>query len=193
MDIVVAKYNEDVSWINKLSNHNVTVYNKDKNDLRWELNLTNYGKDAETHLYHIVKNYDNLAEHTAFLQGNPLEHCHDYIERINNFDTTKDFLPLGSVYKRDQDFYVSSTKSFCTKNAIDYKEPFFFIGGMQIILSKKQIHKRSKDFYLNLKEDIPRVISRGNSQVGNSNEIWWLEYSWPTVFNINESIRKYKI
>lgn len=192
MDIVVAKYNEDVSWINKLSEHNVIVYNKDEKDLRWKFNLLNYGKDAETHLYHIINNYDNLAEHTAFLQGDPLEHCPDFIDRIANFDTKEDFFPLGHVYERDIEFYVNSTKSFCTRNGIDFKEPFHFIGGMQIILSKKQIHKRTKDFYFNLKEDLPRVISQGNTQVGNSNEIWWLEYSWPTVFNINKLIKKYK-
>jgi hypothetical protein len=59
---------------------------------------------------------------------------------------------------------------------------------MQLILSRKQIYTRSREFYLKLKESIPKRISVDSSYEGNSYQIWSLEYSWPTVFNINEQI-----
>jgi hypothetical protein len=190
MDIVVAKYNEDVSWIDKLNKHNVLVYNKDSKDNRWKLNLLNYGKDAETHLYHIVNNYNNLADYTVFLQGNPFDHWANTINDIESFNKNLDFLPLGPVYERDNHEYQQQCRDYCNRMDMNYIEPFYFIGGMQLILSKNQIQSRSKEFYLNLKNDIPKIISQGSGVSGNSNQIWHLEYTWPTVFNINEEIKK---
>jgi hypothetical protein len=193
MDIVIAKFKEDVSWSEQLSEHNIIVYNKDPEDKRWDNNLTNYGKDAETHLYHIINNYDNLADYTAFLQGNPFDHWFDTIKHINRFKKDLSFLPLGPVYKRDIQEYEDYCVELCKKFNIEYEVPFYFIGGMQIILSKEQIHKRSKQFYISLHKSMPKVISRGSSSYGNSNFIWWLEYTWPTIFGINKEIQMYKI
>ena len=188
MDIVVSKFKEDVQWIENLSQHNIIIYNKDPEDTRWEHNLANYGKDAETHLYHIVNNYDNLAEHTAFLQGHPFDHWDNTIQDILTFDTSTDYRPLGIVYKRDNEHLIRQTVDYCKEVGINFKEPFYFIAGMQLILSRKQIYTRSREFYLKLKESIPKRISVDSSYEGNSYQIWSLEYSWPTVFNINEQI-----
>lgn len=191
MDIVVAKYKENIDWVNKLSSHNVIVYNKGIKDNTWKFNLKNYGKDAETHLYHIINNYNNLADYTAFLQGNPFDHCNNVLELIENFNNRDSFLPLGPVYIRDNQDYIKQCKEYCEKMEMEYTQPFYFIGGMQLILHKNHIHTRSLDFYKKLKDDIPKIISYGSGVFFNSHEIWSLEYTWPTIFNINQNMSKF--
>lgn len=74
-EVVVARYNEDLSWIKKeFPNEKVIVYNKGEDDLNLPSNCTiiklpNLGREAHTYLYHIIHNYHNLAERTLFLQG----------------------------------------------------------------------------------------------------------------------------
>ena len=73
VQIVIAKYKEDVSWINKLT-HNFIIYDKSDLPIDGSIKLKNIGREGETFLYYIVNNYNNLDEVTVFLQGNPFEH-----------------------------------------------------------------------------------------------------------------------
>lgn len=76
-EVVVARYNEDLSWIKKeFPTEKVTVYNKGKDDLNLPENckiikLPNIGREAHTYLYHIINNYNQLSDRTLFLQGGP--------------------------------------------------------------------------------------------------------------------------
>ena len=80
-EIVIARYNEDLSWIKKeFKYEKITIYNKGKDDLilpegpKYKIiNLPNIGRESHTYLYHIVSNYSNLAERTLFLQGDPYD------------------------------------------------------------------------------------------------------------------------
>lgn len=65
--IVVARYNEDISWTSKYQ-PNVIIYNKG-NYLPKSISLPNVGRESHTYLYHIVNNYNNLADRTIFFQG----------------------------------------------------------------------------------------------------------------------------
>ena len=73
-EIVVAHYNERLHWLKLVANHS-HVYHKGK-DLRppplplyaWE-KLPNVGRESHTYLYHIINNYESLAEVTIFVQG----------------------------------------------------------------------------------------------------------------------------
>jgi len=79
MDLVVAKYKEDVSWLSRI-NANYIVYDKSSGQ------LPNIGREAHTYVYHIVNNYDSLSEWTAFVQGKPFDHCQYLYNLINDFD-----------------------------------------------------------------------------------------------------------
>lgn len=74
-EVVIARYNEDLSWaIEEFPTEKVIVYNKGKNDLTLPKNfiikeLPNIGRESHTYLYHIIDNYDNLAERIFFTQG----------------------------------------------------------------------------------------------------------------------------
>lgn len=73
VEIIIAKYKEDTSWALKLTQP-YTIYDKSNDPVLYSVRLPNVGRETHTYLYHIIKNYDNLAEVTVFLQGNPVDH-----------------------------------------------------------------------------------------------------------------------
>lgn len=71
VEIVVARYREDVSWTADLG-FPVTVY--DKSGEPGPLALPNIGRESHTYLTHIVRRYAALAAYTVFIQGAPFDH-----------------------------------------------------------------------------------------------------------------------
>jgi hypothetical protein len=77
IDIVIARYNEDLKWMleSPFNQYKYIVYNKGDNDdfekinVKRIINLPNVGKCDHTYLYHIISNYNNLSEITVFLPG----------------------------------------------------------------------------------------------------------------------------
>jgi len=70
VDVVVAHYNEDLSWIEAYGGPGVNfrVYSKGEAPAGAEV-LSNVGRESHTYLTHIVKNFDRLADRTVFTQG----------------------------------------------------------------------------------------------------------------------------
>ncbi len=93
VDIVVARYNEDPTWIlsvkDNLPQHiilrNIFIYNKgDTLNLDYEQypnvavvleTLPNLGRESNTYIQHILKHYDDQADVTLFVQGKIDDHC----------------------------------------------------------------------------------------------------------------------
>jgi len=80
LELVVARYREDLSWLRELGLP-AHVYNKGPELAPSDLppgmrvrTLPNIGREAHTYLTHIVDRYADLPECTAFLQGNPFAH-----------------------------------------------------------------------------------------------------------------------
>ncbi|KHK04354.1 DUF3431 domain-containing protein [Desulfovibrio sp. TomC] len=71
VEVVVARYREDVSWTTRLGLP-VAIY--DKSGQPGELALPNLGRESHTYLTHIVRRYDALAGYTVFVQAAPFEH-----------------------------------------------------------------------------------------------------------------------
>jgi hypothetical protein len=77
IQIIVSRYNEDLSWINEepFNKFKYIVYNKGVNDVFEKtnvntiINLPNVGRCDHTYLYHIVNNFDNLARVNVFFPG----------------------------------------------------------------------------------------------------------------------------
>ena len=77
IEIVVARYNEDLKWILEppFNQFKYIVYNKGVNDNFEKTNvinvvsLENVGRCDHTYLYHIVNNFNSLATVTVFLPG----------------------------------------------------------------------------------------------------------------------------
>jgi hypothetical protein len=76
IQIVVSRYNEDLSWIleEPFNKFQYIVYNKGTNENFEKKNvvkivsLSNVGKNDHTYLHHIIENYSNLSDITIFSQ-----------------------------------------------------------------------------------------------------------------------------
>lgn len=97
IDVVVAAYNEDISWIKDLlGKDDITIYiyykgsstiplidaSKNEYNNLFETTLPNQGREAGTYLHHLTKHYDLIPEWNVFLQGDPMAH-------ISIYDSTK--------------------------------------------------------------------------------------------------------
>ena len=83
-DLVVSRYNEDVSWLSEIKDYNIFLYNKGEK-LDGSLELPNVGREGNTYLTHIINNYDNLGEWVFFTQGHPFDHVKDYKDVLREF------------------------------------------------------------------------------------------------------------
>jgi len=76
-EIVIAVYEEDISWLDKIPSDNYShmyIYNKGKPKKynfpkSTVIDLPNEGYEAKTYLTHITTRYDNLADMTLFIPG----------------------------------------------------------------------------------------------------------------------------
>ena len=78
VEIVVARYNENLEWLKAepFNKYDVIIYNKGDNEsfekpsnVKRGVNLKNVGRESHTYLQHIIQNYDNLSDITIFLPG----------------------------------------------------------------------------------------------------------------------------
>jgi hypothetical protein len=81
MELIVARYNEDVSWLGGEFAKDCVIYNKGEDALSIEqeafkrvVSLSNVGRESHTYLYHIVEHYDTLAPVTVFTQARIEDH-----------------------------------------------------------------------------------------------------------------------
>jgi len=94
-NIVVSRFNEDITWTKQFKN--VIIYNKGNDDIDEynPIKLKNVGREGHTYYKYIHDNYEELADYTIFLQGNPIDHCptiiEDITEIINNPKFNKEF------------------------------------------------------------------------------------------------------
>ena len=72
--IIVARYNENIEWLNR-EMPNCIIYNKgDTLNLSNEILLENVGRESETYLHYIIENYDNLPDVVVFTQARISDH-----------------------------------------------------------------------------------------------------------------------
>jgi len=85
ISIVIARYNEDIRWINSLNGVNIFLYNKGEDDIKRDEDInylyskiSNIGRESHTYIYHLVDQYDNIKNNpngvTFFTQANPRDH-----------------------------------------------------------------------------------------------------------------------
>ena len=77
VEIVVARYNENLSWLNEypFNQFEYIVYNKGDNEnfvktnVKEIISLPNVGRCDHTYLYHIINNYEKLSNIVVFFPG----------------------------------------------------------------------------------------------------------------------------
>jgi hypothetical protein len=161
MLIVIARYNENIDW--SIQFPNVLIYNKGEliKNCDNQILLENVGTICHTYYKYIYDNYDNLENYTIFLKGNPFIDSPDALLNIWNYINDKN-LDINFNYISEK--IINCNLSGCYYDMslplIDVYEklfnerktnmPFIFGIGSQFIVSREQIHKRPKEFYLKI-------------------------------------------
>ena len=94
--LIISRYNEDLGWLKEFKDFKIIVYNKgnelSENVFYEIINLENKGRESQTWLHHIVKNYNNLNDINVFLQGKiddlncmAYKNPNDYLKKINKY------------------------------------------------------------------------------------------------------------
>lgn len=159
MEVIVSKFKEDISWTKNIK-YPVKIYNKNIDDNKlYSLNLPNFGREGHTFFYHIVNNYDNLPEYICFLQGNPFDHCADVLEKINNFEFVKEFVPLGAVVKLPTDSNICiNIENYAKHIGFPLQIPVYMVPGGQYIISRRLVHKKPKEYYQKIVDTLNKEI-----------------------------------
>jgi len=175
MTIVVARYQEDTSWLSHLRDVTPFVVNKFfHNDPAPGVVLPNIGRESHSYLWYIVNHYVCLDDYTCFVQGSPFFHCPNIIEVINNFDTSTDFFPMGTVFHTVKDACPHHSDLVVSdfEDMIKMPDAWSFQGGAQFIVSRDRILRHPREFYQQL---LDRHFT-------NEHTPWCLERLWAFIF-----------
>jgi hypothetical protein len=217
VDLVVARYKENLDWLNKYKDsrfQNVYIYNKSDSPVEDCVNeyancviktLPNVGMCDHTYLYHIIENYDSLADVTVFAPGSVNL---DYKDSIFKFTTDKAFITKDTVlntYKfdidvdkamynfrmttyipsssenRDQDNFNIAPASL-TPFGVWYRKyfpevhtPYSSFFGI-FAASKEHIRQRPKSFYENMIQQVNKnIFPEGSHFIERA----WFSIFWP--------------
>jgi hypothetical protein len=140
-NIIVSRFNEDISWTKQFKN--VIIYNKgeDNIDEYNPIKLKNVGREGHTYYKYIYDNYNNLADYTIFLQGNPFDHCKTIIEDINDIINDPNF-------NKEFQYFSNFILQLNLKN--DYNTPI-----QKIVDVKTHTHKHLIDYAENFPNTMP--------------------------------------
>ena len=114
--MVVARHEEDLDWIEMIPKQiKIRIYNKgpeitDKKLLDNPLitvnnNCKNTGRESETYLRYIMKEYNNVNDYVVFAQGSPLDHAPNMVlllYKMLNEGFEGNYLPLSMYWKKDE-------------------------------------------------------------------------------------------
>ena len=145
IDIIVSRFNEDLKWTLEFpfNKFQYIVYNKGNNDnyeqkhVKKHIKIENVGKCDHTYLFHIVTNYDNLANITVFFPGSL-----DMIYKKN-----KAILLLNKIIQNNYEnayfvgyYHESIKESFNTFKLDNYKT----LNKNNLLLNNEKKLKKSK-------------------------------------------------
>jgi hypothetical protein len=106
--IIVARYNENIEWLNSEMS-NCIIYNKgNKLYIENEISLENLGRESETYLHYIITNYNNLPDVVVFTQARISDHKGS--DDINYLIQIKNQALSNS---KSQDFFIHHDVGIC--------------------------------------------------------------------------------
>lgn len=206
-EVVIVRYKEDLSWVSKeFLTERVIIYNKGPDDLvdlppNCEVRkIENLGFLGGTYLYHIVNNYDNLADRTLFIQGMPYDqevilplvrnqldienNCKNILAKCQNTTITKEAEEL--IAYSEEEWMTSKYNRFEPIEYDMYHFAHHFVNpnlddnavlkmalGAQMAVDKLKILTHSKDYYQTMLKEFERPFPRQD---------FFLEKLWDEVF-----------
>ena len=197
-ELVVSRYNEDVAWLKQINCvDKITLYNKGNDiDIPY-IRLDNTNREAHTYFYHIVSNYNNLADVTLFCQGNPFEHMQRDItpanlnEKMNGVIIDEDgVMPLLHYLDWKTELSTGCSKNPLYSLLLDGNEPdsgALIVNGAQLVVLKENILSKSYEFYTKCLNELHHDKKSWDDGIFNA---WMFESMWLYIFdkNIREKI-----
>lgn len=222
VDLVIARYEENLSWLPKVFLfRNVWIYNKgskllpkhvlphnlDDHNVK-VIHLENLGRCDHTYLYHIVHQYDNLADVTIFLPGSSTMNTKlpKVVQTIQKAFQTESSVFVNAVQVNDvrRDIYQFTLNTYtatCQQNAAQNPESNLFPAKIRpfgkwyesylgsepypylmyqgiFAVSRDHIKNRDVSLYQRLMDE---VGEHSNPEVGH-----YIERIWMALFRIEE-------
>lgn len=153
---VIARYNEDVSWVT--GDHFIVQKGE---------HIENKGREASSYLWWIVQNYHNLPDYIHFLQGNPFDHCFSDLRNKRKLRTYK----IGDPWDKRIDM-----GKFANKINLQLPETWEFSNGACFVVKKEEI----------LKIPYPKYLFLLKLSMEEYRAAWILERLWWVMFKIEE-------
>jgi hypothetical protein len=199
--IIVARYNENIEWLNSEMS-NCIIYNKgDKLDINNEIFLENVGRESETYLHYIITNYSNLPDVVVFTQARISDHKHggvNYLINIKNkalqYNKSQDFsIHLEGTNKhsnktwnlREDGYFlkdnyknnnpITFVEWFKNNIDINYPDPIYIYWNAIFAVKKENIINKPIEYYKKLILEVKHH--------SNSTEAHFFERSWYYIFN----------
>ncbi len=186
--IVVARYKEDISWLDGYKH--VKIYNKHSGPNI----LPNIGKESHTYLQYIIENYYNLPEIVFFTQGTISDHTQRDVSYFINIkenhstellidkDVMRDLDENGHTLDREnatrgnlgfQDWF----KKNINNDVSDFDNLKWFVHAI-FSVRRHKIESRPIEYYKNL---ILQIQPTQNPEEG-----YFFERSWYYIFNLDK-------
>lgn len=199
IDLVIAHYNEDISWLQKVDEERfkIHVYTKETPMVTTMSNtwnvviLPNVGRESQSYLHHIITCYRsaNRMGYTVFTQANPFPHCVDFLEQLNEIPKSNKFrnycadLNYGYMSFTDniicedafyadaqvQEYWLKIFNESCTDKI---GQPFCFHPCAIYCVANRLTYQRPISFWEQLE-----IISRENEKNGHL-----IERTWESIF-----------
>lgn len=194
---IISRYNHDISYLKDYTDDYI-MYDRSEEPVEGSIVVPNIGSDIYDKFTYIIDNYDNLPDIAVYTKANIFK----YITK-EEFDLIKDnktFTPIltqhhkvyepvcrysDGIYEEKNDYWYlnshpcQSTNSFnqlvdlLGMKGRDYNK---FAPGSNYILTKKDIHRRSKEFYVKIRSYLDWTVYPGEAQIIERN----LYYIWNT-------------
>jgi len=199
--IIVARYNENIDWLNSEMS-NCIIYNKgDKLDINNEIFLENVGRESETYLHYIITNYSNLPDVVVFTQARISDHRDggvnyliniknealqhnksqnfniQYVQRNRHCNKTwnlrKDGYFLKDNYKNNNP--ITFVEWFKNNIDINYPDPIYIYWNAIFAVKKENIINKPIEYYKKLILEVKHH--------NEPPEAHFFERSWYYIFN----------
>jgi len=214
-EIVVSRFNEDVSWLRDIPPSlytKVTIYNKNDTPIECPVanctvvQLPNLGRESHTYLWHVIHNYDTLADMTLFLPGSVMrkDFKKRQYDRIMEFLATKrESVIVGAKKARanvnsEKGFTINSHPLSNTNNRAKnpnsrlnrsslrplgkWFEHFFPGEEMRCIANNGIIAVTRDDIRKRGKEKYQALLE--NHSTTNPETVHYSERTWATIFSV---------
>lgn len=212
LGLVIAHYNEDLSWLEE-EIKSCAIYSKGGKENAPPYphhTIPNIGREGQTYLHHIIERYDSLPDVTIFLQGRIDDHINLSLSEIKERAlktqvgqvTTFPFRDLELFDQWDgipwEDYpswkkWSSMKRVNAAKTPAQYWQTFFpgrkvpasigFQPAALFAVRKETIQQHSRDFYRLLQEEFfLGHMAHVNPETGHHMERFWLAIWDPSEY-----------